>query len=62
MVSILTDISEKELLTTQTLIDDVYAQVLAQIESSQATQATKQTKKKGPKTQTGRKRKRKRYR
>jgi len=62
MVSILTDIGEERLLTTQTLVDYVYAQVLAEIESTQATQATKMTGRMGPKTQAGRKRKRKRYR
>jgi len=62
MVSILTDIGDEQLLIMQAPIDDVYAQVLAQIESSQATRATKQARTKGPKTQAGLKRKRKRYR
>ena len=61
MISILKDISDKQLLVTQTLVDDVYAQVLAQIEPSQATQSSKRARTKGPKTQTSRKRKRKRY-
>jgi hypothetical protein len=39
----------------------VYAQVLAQIESSQATQTSKRTRTKGPKTQTSHERKKKRY-
>jgi hypothetical protein len=33
LVSILTDISDKQLLATQALVDDVYAQVLAHIET-----------------------------
>ena len=61
-VSTLTDIGDERLLATQTLIDDVYAQVLAEIESTRATRATKTTRRKGPKTQVGHKRKRKRYR
>ena len=59
--SILTDTSDKLLLATQALVDDVYAQVLAQIESSQATQTSKRTRTKGPKTQTSHERKKKRY-
>ena len=58
LVSILTDIGDKQLLPTQTRVDNVYAQVLAQIESSQAAQTSKRTRTKGPKTQTSRKRKR----
>jgi len=37
LVSILTDISDKQLLATQARVDDVYAEVLAQIESPQDT-------------------------
>jgi len=62
MVSTLTDIGDERLLATQTLIDDVYAQVLAEIESTRTTRATKTTRRKGPKTQVTCKRKRKRYR
>jgi len=62
LVSILTDISDGQLLATQALVDDVYARVLAQIESSQATHASKRSRTRGPKTQSGRKRKWKRYR
>jgi len=62
LVSILTDISDGQLLATQALVDDVYARVLAQIESSQTTHASKRSRTRGPKTQSGRKRKWKRYR
>jgi len=41
MVSILTDIGDEQLPATQALIDDVYAQVLAQIELAKAKRATK---------------------
>jgi hypothetical protein len=58
LVSILMDISDKRLLATHAPVDDVYAQIMAQIESSQA---SKRTRTKGFKTHTGRKRKRKRY-
>jgi hypothetical protein len=60
LVSTLTVISDKQLLATQARVDDVYAQVLAQIETSKATKTSKRTRTKGPKTQTSRKR-RKRY-
>ena len=62
MISILTDIGEGGPLATQTLIDDVYAQVLEQIESTQTTRASKRSRRKGPNTQAGSKRRRKRYR
>jgi len=62
MVSTLTGISATQLSNTQALKDDVYAQILPQIETSQATQAKKQARTKKPKTQAGRKRKSKRYR
>jgi len=58
----LTDIGDEQLLATQALVDDVYAQVLAQIESAQATRAAKTTNRKGPKAQASCKRKWKRYR
>jgi len=61
-VSMLTEIGDEQQLVTQALVDDVYAQVLAQIETTQAKRAAKSTKRKGPKTQAGCKRKRKRYR
>ena len=61
LVSTLMDISDKQELITQSLVDDVYAQVLAQIEPSRATRAAKHQRGKGPKTHTGCKRKRKRY-
>jgi predicted lipase len=57
----LTDISESRLLATQTLID-VYAQVLAQIDSSKAKQASNRSRNRRSKTQASCKRKRKRYR
>jgi hypothetical protein len=62
LVSILTDNIERGLLATQTLVDDVYAQVLAQIVSSKAKQASKRSRNRRSKTQASRKRKRKRYR
>ena len=62
LVSMLTDIGDEQLLATQALVDDVYAQVLAQIESAQATRAAKTTKRKGPTAQASCKRKWKRYR
>jgi hypothetical protein len=61
LVSILTDIGAAQLIATQALVDDVYAQVLAQIETVQATRAKNQARRKKPKTQAGRKRKKKRY-
>ena len=59
LVSILTDIRDERLQATQSLVDDVYAQVLGQIGSTQATKASKRSK--GSRAQAGRKRKRKRY-
>ena len=44
------------------LVDDMYAQVLAQIESAQTTRAAKTIKRKGPKTEADCNRKCKRYR
>jgi hypothetical protein len=61
LVSTITDISANNELITQALIDDVYAQFVAQIESTQATRATRTTKAKGTKNQTGSKRRRRRY-
>ena len=61
-VSILTDIGAAQLSATQALKDDVYAPILAEIETLQATRAKKQARTKKPKTQAGRKRKSKRYR
>jgi len=49
MVTILTDIGDAQLSTTQALIDDVYAQIFAQIETLQATWAKKQARTKNPK-------------
>jgi hypothetical protein len=60
LVSILTDISANRIQATQTLIDDVYAQILAQIDSPKEKQAPKRSR--GSKTQASRKRKWKRYR
>ena len=62
MVTILTDICDAQLSTTQELIDDVYAQILAQIETLQAIWAKKQARTKKPKTQAGHKKKTKSYR
>ena len=61
LVSILTNIIDDHELITQTLIDDVYAQVVAQIEPSQ-TKRDKQLKRtKRPTTQAGCKRKQRTY-
>jgi hypothetical protein len=61
MISILTHIGEGGPLSTQTLLNHVYTQVLEQIESTQSTRASKRSRRKCPNTQAGSKR-RKRYR
>jgi len=61
LVSLLKEIGDEQQPVTQALIDDIYAQVLAQIETTQTKRTAKFTKRQGPKTQAGRKRKRKRY-
>jgi len=61
LVSILTDISEYHELISQTLIDDVYAQVLTLIGSLPTKRANKEKRTKRPTNQAGRKRKRRRY-
>jgi hypothetical protein len=61
LVSTLTDISANNELITQALVDDLYAQFVAEIESTQATRATRTTKARGTKNQAGSKRRRKRY-
>jgi len=55
IVSILTDIGKNQLLATQALVDDLYAQVVEEIKSAQATQEPKTTRKVA-KRQTSRKR------
>ena len=62
LVSILGKISEKHDMITQTLIDDIYAQILEQIEPSRATRATKRKRVKEPSNQAGRRRRQRRYR
>jgi len=49
LVSMLKEIGDEQRVVTQTLIDDVYAQVLAQIETTQTKRAAKLTKRKDPK-------------
>jgi hypothetical protein len=61
LVSTLTEISEKPELITQSLIDDVYALVIAQIGATQTKKDKKDRRAKGPKNRTGRKRKRRRF-
>lgn len=61
LVSLLNNARENPELITQTLLDDVYAQVLTQITTYQKVGSTKQKRARGPKTQNRRKRARKRY-
>jgi hypothetical protein len=61
LVSTLTDIGADPSLIIQALVDDVYTQVLAQIEPLQAKVEDKRKQVKGPAARTGQKRKRKRY-
>jgi len=58
--SILGKISEKHDLITQTQIDDIYAEILVQIEPSRATRATKRKRVEEPSTQAGCRRRRRR--
>jgi hypothetical protein len=57
MISSLAAMSENEDLLTQTLIDDIYAEVIAHIEPKRSTRANKRKRTRGPKTQAGCKRK-----
>ena len=59
IVSIQTDIGKHQLLATQALVHDLYAQVVEEMKSTQATQEPKTTRNVA-KRQTSRKRRRKR--
>jgi hypothetical protein len=62
LVSTLKEISENPYVITQGMIDELCTLVVAQIGVKQATRANKPKRTKGPNYQTGRKRKRKRFR